>query len=327
MRRRDFILCVAAGAITGTRVVQAQPRAPLVGLLNGQSAQGRTHLTMALLDGLREHGYRDGQNIRFEYRWGDGIYDRLPALASELVDLGVDVICTAGGTAAAVAAKAATSTIPIVFITSADEAISFGLIESLSRPGGNMTGVAVIAAELEPKRLDLLHQLVPSASSVAVLLNPSFPRTSFLAGELLTAAALLGIELQIFYAGDGPQIESAFRAINAQGIEALLVGTDPFLFGLRDQIVALTAGYGIPAVYPQREYALDGGLMSYSASLTDAFRNAGIYVARILGGERAAEMPIVQDATFDFVVNLQAANALGLAIPLQLLLLATEVIE
>jgi len=276
--------------------------------------------------GLTEAGYIEGHNVIIEYRWAEGQPDRLPALAAELVQRPVSVIVATGGNNAAIAAKAATGTIPIVF-TSNDDPRKYGLVASLNRPGGNVTGVSWFSAELGPKRLALLHDLVPTATTVALLLNPNNAETARQPAELQDAARALGLQLVMLHASSVGDIEESFARIVQNRIGALVVAADSFLASRREQITTLAARHAVPAVYVNREMAGAGGLMSYGNSLADGYRRAGIYTARVLKGEKPADLPVDQATKFELIINLKTAKALHLEIPEKLLALADEVIE
>jgi putative tryptophan/tyrosine transport system substrate-binding protein len=276
--------------------------------------------------GLTEAGYIEGHNVVIEYRWAEGQPDRLPALAAELVQRPVSVIVATGGNNAAIAAHAATSMIPIVF-TSNDDPRKYGLVASLNRPGGNVTGVSWFSAELGPKRLALLHDLVPTATTVALLLNPNNAETARQPAELQDAARALGLQLVMLHASSVGDIEESFARIVQNRIGALVVAADSFLASRREQITTLAARHAVPAVYVNREMAGAGGLMSYGNSLADGYRRAGIYTARVLKGEKPADLPVDQATKFELIINLKTAKALHLEIPEKLLALADEVIE
>jgi putative ABC transport system substrate-binding protein len=327
MRRREFITLLGGAAAAWPLAARAQqPAMPVIGFLNGQSPRTWTPMVAAFRRGLNEAGYIENQNFAIEYRWAEGQPDRLPALVAELVQRGTSVIVATGGNNAAIAAKAATSTIPIVF-TSNDDPRKYGLVESLNRPGGNVTGVSWFSAELGPKRLALLHDLVPNATTVALLLNPNNAETARQPAELQEAARALGQQIVILQASAVSDIDHAFATIVQDRIGALVVAADSFLANRREQITTLAARHAVPAIYVNREMAGAGGLMSYGNSLADGYRRAGIYTARILKGEKPADLPVDQATKFDLVINLKTAKALGIEFPAKLLALADEVIE
>jgi putative tryptophan/tyrosine transport system substrate-binding protein len=327
MRRRDFITLIGgAGAAWPLTARAQQPATPVVGFLNGQSPRTWAPMVAAFHRGLKEAGYIEGQNVAIEYRWAEGQPDRLPALAAEFVQRGVSVIVATGGNNPAIAAKAATSTIPIVF-TSNDDPRKYGLVASLNRPGGNVTGVSWFSAELGPKRLALLHDLVPNVMTVALLLNPNNAETARQPAELQEAARALGMQIVILHASIVSDIDNAFSTIIQDRIGALVVAADSFLASRREQITTLAVRHAVPAIYVNREMAGAGGLMSYGNSLADGYRRAGIYTARILKGEKPADLPVDQATKFELIINLKTAKALGLEIPSKLLALADEVIE
>jgi putative ABC transport system substrate-binding protein len=307
-------------------VARAQQAAiPVVGFLHYASPDTFAHIAEAVRRGLKEAGYVEGQNVTIEYRWADGHYDRLPALAAELVHRQVTVI-TAGGNVAAQAAKAATAVIPIVFTSGADPVWS-GLVESLSRPGANLTGVSLVAAELAVKRLEVIRELLPHARAVAMIVNPNYPGAEAEMAEVEAAGRVIGLHSQKVIAGDVPALETAFATIGQMRVDAVTVGTDGFFIARREQIAALAARYAVPGIYPFPDFPAAGGLASYGASLADAYRQAGVYTGRVLKGAKPADLPITQPVKFELVINLRAAKALGLTVPPQLLGRADEVIE
>jgi putative ABC transport system substrate-binding protein len=324
MKRREFI--TGLGAAAWPTVAWAQQRAlPVVGFLNGQSAETGASLLAAFRDGLREERFIDDDNVTIQLRWADGQFDRLPALATELVNRGVAVIA-AGSPPAARAAKAATSAIPIVF-TSGIDAVKLGLVSSLSRPAGNVTGISFLIDELTTKQLGLLNDLVPHPGVIALLLNPNFYDVEYQFKGTLNAARAIGLKLEILASGTEHDIDAAFARLPELRARALMVSSDPFLLGHREKIVALAASHAVPTIYSLREFVTLGGLMSYDTSLTDAYRQAGIYVGRILKGEKPADLPVIQPTKFELVINLKTAKALGLTIPETLLATADQVIE
>jgi putative tryptophan/tyrosine transport system substrate-binding protein len=324
MRRREFITLLSTGA-AWPLTARAQPKLPVVGFLHGASPEGYAPMVSALRQGLSESGYAEGRNVAIEYRWAEGKYDRLPALAAELVQRQVAVIVT-GGTPPAFAAKASTSTIPIVINVGIDP-VQAGLVASLNRPGGNVTGIAVLTVELAKKRLELLHELLQKISAVAMLVNPASPVTASETRGVRTAADSLGLQLHILNASTERDIEAAFGKLVEVRVGALIVSVDPFLTSQRKQIVTLAESRSVPAIYGVREFALAGGLMSYGHDLADAYRQSGIYVANLLKGANPADLPVQQVVRVEFIVNLKAAKALGLTFPITLLGRADEVIE
>jgi putative ABC transport system substrate-binding protein len=328
MRRRDFgsLLGGMAAFTTWSPPLNAQQTAtPLIGFLNAGAPDPSALAAAALRQGLSETGYVEGQNLEIESRWAEGRLDRLPALAADLVGRKVDVIVAIADPAAH-AAKNATSTIPIVFVAG-DDAVRQGLVASLARPGGNLTGVSFLTAELHPKRFELLSELVPQAKVIALLVNPNFPATERVIRDMQEAARAKGLQLHILNASTESEIDAAFASLVQQQAGALLVGTDPFFLNRREQIVALAARHAVPAIYEFRQYATAGGLISYGASITAVNRQIGIYAGRILKGAKPADLPVLQPTTFELVINLKTAKALGLTIPPSILTRADEVIE
>jgi putative tryptophan/tyrosine transport system substrate-binding protein len=305
--------------------VHAQ-QVPVVGFLATTSPAPFAHLVAGFRRGLQEAGFLEGRNVAIEYRWAEGRYDQVPALAADLVQRQVAVIVTTGGETSAVAAKAATKTIPIVFNTGTDP-VRLGLVTSLARPGGNATGVNIFTTELAEKRLGLLHDLIPAASTIAVLLNPNFAPAVVNLQESEVAARAAGRTVVAFHASRDDEIETAFARIVQMRPGALLVGSDPFFNSRREQIVALAARHAIPAIYEWREFAQAGGLMSYGTSLIEAYRQQGVYAGRILKGEKPADLPVVQLSKFELIINLITAKTLGLTFPPGLLAISDEVIE
>jgi putative ABC transport system substrate-binding protein len=301
-----------------------QPNRLVVGFLNTDSPDESGPVVAALREGLVKTGYIEGQNVAIEYRWAEGQYDRMSALAGDLARRQVTVI-VAMSLAAAQAAKAATTIIPIVFVTG-DDPVKFGLVASLNQPGGNVTGISFLTPDLEAKRVELLHALAPSAM-IAVLVNPSFPAAGVRVTAVRSAASALGLQLVVLNASSEREIDTAFALVAERRIGALLVASDPFLFARREQLVSLAAQQAVPTLYFSREFATAGGLMSYGANLSDAFRQSGVYAGRILKGEKPVDLPVLQPTKFEFVTNLKTAKALGLTIPPGVLALADEVIE
>jgi putative tryptophan/tyrosine transport system substrate-binding protein len=325
-KRREFITLLGSAAAAWPLAAQAQQAAiPVIGFLNGASPDGYAPYVAAFRQGLKEVGYVDGQNATIEYRWAEGHYDRLPALAADLIQRKVTVIA-ATTTPAARAAKAATSTVPIVF-TTADDPIRLGLVASLNRPGGNVTGVSNLLVDLGSKQLGLLRELAPGTTAIAVLVNPNFPGTERQLRDVEAAARVLGLQSIILRASSEREIETAFAIMVRQSGVALLVGADPFFLQRREQVVALAARHALPAIYPVREFAVVGGLMSYGSDFADSYRQVGIYTGRIVKGEKPADLPVQRSTKFEFVINFKTAKALGLAVPNSMQLLADEVIE
>jgi putative ABC transport system substrate-binding protein len=320
MKRRAFIAGLG-GAAAWPVVARAQQAAtPVIGYLGSASLGASTELVDAFRRSLKDNGYLVGENVAIEFLWADGHYDRLPTLATDLVSRKVTVIF-AGGPPAAIAAKAATATIPVVF-TSGDDPVKNGLVASLGRPGGNVTGVSLLFREMQAKRLELLRELIPSVTVIGLLAHT---RTSNEDAE--AAARNMGLQLHTALVGTEDAIDAAFASFAARRVAAVLVGSDPVLFDWRRRIFALAANASLPVVYELRRYVMDGGLMSYGASVTNAYRQAGSYVARIIRGEKPAELPVVQPTEFDLVINLATAKAIGLTVPPNLLARADEVIE
>jgi putative tryptophan/tyrosine transport system substrate-binding protein len=297
---------------------------PVIGFLNAQSANAFAHLLAAFRAGLDQAGYVEGRNVAIEYRWAEGRRELLPALAAELVRRSVDVIVATGG--AHIAAKASTSTIPVVF-TSGDDPIKEGLVASFNRPGGNATGATVFSGTTETKRLGLLHELIPKAIMLVALVDPSFNDTEIQLTQLQAAARAMGQQLHVLNAGTDSEIDTAFGSISKMRADALLIGAGPFFNSRRNQIIALSVRGALPAVAEVREFAKDGLLMSYGPSITDIYRQVGVYAGKILKGEKPADMPVLQPTKFEFVINLKTAKALGLTVPPTLLALADDVIE
>jgi putative tryptophan/tyrosine transport system substrate-binding protein len=321
--RRKFIVALS-GAAALPLAARAQPALPVIGFLNARAPDEAACAVGAFRQGLGESGYFEGKNVTVEYRWAEGRYDRLPALAAELVSRQVAVIAATGGDPSALAAKAATATIPIVFTIGGDP-VQLGLVTSLSKPGG--TGVTFIFSELGAKRLELLRQLVPNATAIAMLVNPNFPPTTAEVSDVQAGARSLGLQINVLNASTEKQIDAAFATIVQQRTNALVIGIDPFLLGHRDQLVQLAARHAVPTIYFSREFVDAGGLMSYGASLPNGYRQAGVYAGQILRGAKPAELPVLQPTRFVFFINLRTAKALGVKVPPQLLALADEVIE
>jgi len=326
VKRRELLLLLC-GAVTAPRAPCAQQKAmPVIGFLNPTSAGSLAPFVAAFRRGLSETGYVEGQNIAIEYRWAEGHTDRLPALAADLVSRKVDVIASTGGIAPALAAKNASSTIPIVFVIGSDPVVD-GLVASLARPGGNLTGLTLLGDELTPKRLELLSELVPQARRIALLVNPSNPEAEPLISDTQKAAQAKGVQLHILKVRTESEIDAAFSALAEVQAGALRVGGNPLFDTQREQLVALASRRAVPAIYSEREFAAAGGLISYGTSRTAAYRQAGVYVGRILSGAKPADLPVQQPTTFELVVNLKTSKALGLTIPPSILARADEVIE
>jgi putative tryptophan/tyrosine transport system substrate-binding protein len=326
MKRRDFITLLGTAAAWPLTARAQQPAMPVIGFLHPGSPESIAYLAAAFREGLKEAGYVEGQNVIIEYRWANGHYDQLQSLAAELVRRQVAVIAATGGTVSAQAAKAATATIPIVFNLGLDP-IKAGLITSFNRPGGNITGVTTQSPALEPKRLGLLRELVPQAAIIGVLLNPRNPDAELQEQDIQAAGTAIGLQLRIFNANSEDDLDRAFAALVQQQADALLVGNDTFFLSQRQQIVALAARHGLPTIYAFRSFAEAGGLMSYSTSLVDVYRQVGFYVGRVLKGEKPADLPVVLPTKFELVINLKTAKALGIKISDNLLSIADDVIE
>jgi ABC-type uncharacterized transport system substrate-binding protein len=325
MRRREFLgtLCGAAALPV---VARAQQPIPVVGYLSARSPEDTAHLVAAFRKGLSENGFVEGQNVTIEYRWALGQYDRLPAMATELVGRAVTVLTTTGGEPSALAGKAATSTIPIIFTVGGDP-VEMGLVASYSHPGGNATGVSLLTSPVEQKRLELLRELLPQATTIGFLLNPNLPQSKSQASDVQDAARTLSLQVHILRASTDREIDSAFEAVGAQSIQALAVSADPFLDTRREKLVALAAQNAVPTMYHFREFAVAGGLVSYGVDASDAYRLVGVYTGRVLKGDKTAALPVIQATKFELVINLKTAKVLGLTIPPALLARADEVIE
>jgi putative tryptophan/tyrosine transport system substrate-binding protein len=325
VKRRELMLLLG-GAMTAPHALRAQQKAmPVIGFLGSSSPDPYAPFVAAFHQGLSETGYVEGENATIEYRWAEGRYDRLPALAADLVGRKVDLIATSGGPPSARAAKNATSKIPIVFVVG--DPVEDGLVTSLARPGGNLTGLSLLVVELTPKLLELLSDLVPRARVIALLVNPNNSNAARIIRDVREAARAKAVQLHILRAGTDSEIEAAFATLVQLQVGALVVGADPFFYSLRDQLLALAAHHAVPAIYDLREFAAAGGLISYRPSLAAAYRQAGIYAGRILKGAKPADLSVQQPTTFELVVNLKTATSLGLTIPPAILARADEVIE
>jgi putative ABC transport system substrate-binding protein len=328
VKRRTFITLLGGAAAGWPLAARAQqPAMPVVGFLNSSSLDTYSHLLRAFHQGLKDNGYVEGENVTIDYRWADGQLDRLPALADELARRQVATIVATGGGHSALAAQAATSTIPIVFVVGEDP-VRLGLVASIARPGGNMTGINFFVYELAAKRLALLRELVPAATRLTVLVNPAnAAHTEATLKDVEMAARAIGLQIEIVNASTSREIDGAFAGLARERTDALFVLPDPFFIMRRVQIVQLAARHAIPATYPVRDFAELGGLMSYGTNTVDAWRQAGVYTGRILKGAKPADLPVVQSSKFELVINAQTARMLGITVPPSLLAIADEVIE
>jgi putative ABC transport system substrate-binding protein len=326
MQRRKFITFIGGAAAWSIAARAQQSAMPVIGFLHSTSAGPNVRTVAAFREGLKEAGYVEGQNVAIEFRWAEGHYDKLPALATDLVRRHVAVIAALGGQASALAAKAATSTVPVVFDTGEDP-VKLGLVTSFNRPGGNVTGIFMLTNEIEAKRLGLLHQLIPTALTIAVLLNPGTPGFDVMLHDVQTAAAKLGLKLHVLKATSEAEIETAFTSLAQSPPDALLVTSNAFFNARREQIVQLATRQAIPAMYEHRLYTAAGGLISYGIDLNDVYRQVGIYTGQILNGAKPANLPVVQPTKLELVINLKTANALSVTIPQGLLNAADDVIE
>jgi putative ABC transport system substrate-binding protein len=326
LRRRALVALIgAATAPVVPFAARAQQPVPVVGFLNGSSPGGYARMVASFRQGLKQTGYTEGQNVAIEFRWAEGHYERLPELAADLVRRQVSLIA-ATSTPANLVAKNATSTIPIVFTTSSDP-IQLGLVASLNRPGGNVTGVTQLNVEVGPKRLELAHELMPAAKDVALLINPTNPQAVEVAKNMQEGAASLGLQLHILRAGTDEELDAAFAAFAALKTAVLTIGTDVYFNGRTEQLASLAVRYAVPAIYQYDEFTANGGLMSYGGSIEDAYRSAGILAGRILKGDKPAELPVQQSTKVRLIINLKTAKALGITVPMSILGRADEVIE
>jgi putative tryptophan/tyrosine transport system substrate-binding protein len=326
MRRRDFIAGLGSAAAWPVVALAQQPAMPVIGFLNAGSPAERTNLIAAFRQALSEAGFVEGRNVSIEFRWAENQYNRLPALAADLIRRHVTVIATPGSTPAALAAKMATATIPIVFSSGSDP-VRLGLVASLGRPSGNVTGMSFLTNLLVTKQLDLVRELARPRLTVGLLVNPNFPDTDGLMKDAQTAAAVLGQKLVVVKASAESDLDLAFTTLAQQQIGAVLVPAEPFLYSRRERLVALAARYAVPAIYSLREYVDAGGLMSYGTSNIEGWRQVGVYTGRILKGEKPADLPIQQSTKFELIINLKTAKALGVTIPETLLATADDVIQ
>ena len=327
LRRRQFITLLGGAAAACPLAARAQqPAMPMIGFLSGRSREESADAAAAFRQGLSEMGYVAGRNMMREYRWAEGSNERLPELAADLVQRQVAVIAAVGGNNSALAARAATASIPIVFTSGADP-IKVGLVTSLNRPGGHVTGVSWFGAELGPKRLELLAELVPHIALALLLVNPNNPELAGQPETVRQAASALGSRLQVIEAGSENEIDTAFADARRQRADAVVVGADPFFIGRREQMVAQASRHAIPTIYPDREYVMAGGLISYGNSIQDAYRRAGLQAGRILRGAKPGDLPVDRSTKFELVINLSSVKALGLTVPDKLLVAADEVIE
>jgi putative tryptophan/tyrosine transport system substrate-binding protein len=326
MRRRDFVSLIGGAAAWPLAARAQQPAMPMVGFLNSESPDLFAYLVRAFREGLNQSGYVEGSNVAIEYRWADGQYDRLPALVADLIQRQVTVIA-ANSPAPVMAAKAATTTIPIVFATGYDP-VAAGLVASLARPGGNLTGVTSLTAEVGPKRVELLHELVPTATSIALLVNPAAgPIRETISTDLQAAARKLGLQFHVLHASAVRDFDPVFATLAQLRPGGLVIGSDPFFNSQSEQLAALAIRHAVPAIYQYREFAAAGGLMSYGGSLTDMYRQVGVHTGRILKGEKPADLPVQQTTKVELIINLKTAKALGLEVPRTLIARADEVIE
>ena len=326
MKRREFIALVGCGVVALPHGMRAQQVMPVVGYLSARSASSETHLLGAFRQGLKEAGFGESDNVVIEFRWAEGQHDQLPQLANDLVQRRVAIIVATGGLASVLAAKSASTTIPIVFTTGNDP-VGHGLVESLNHPGGNATGVHMFLTGLEAKKLGLLHDLIPQKTAIAAMINPNSPDAVTQMRDLRAAADIIGQQVEVLSVASDSDLDAASSRIVQMRPGALLVGADPFFLTRRNAIVALAARQAIPAIYELREFPVAGGLMSYGTSISDGYRQVGILAAKILKGEKPANLPVMQATKFELVINLKTAKTLGLIIPSGMLAIADEVIE
>jgi putative ABC transport system substrate-binding protein len=327
VHRRSFLTLVGASAAAWPVAARTQQRTvPLIGFLGAGSAWEDAPLAAAFRAGLSETGYVEDRNVTIDYRWAEGHYDRLPILAAELVRRQVRVIAATGGSISALAARGATTTIPIVFHLGVDP-VEMGLVVSLNRPGGNLTGVSNMSNELVPKRLELMREANPLATVIAILINPSNPNAEADTRRAQQAARILGVQIEVLHAATEHEIDATFSKLTQSQVGGLVIGPDGFFLSRSERLAALMVRHGVPAIFQTREFAAAGGLMSYGANTAEAIRLAGVYAGRILKGEKPADLPVIQPTKFDLVINLKTAKALGLTLPLTLQVAATEVIE
>lgn len=328
MKRRQFgrLLAGVTASSVWPSFLHAQKAMPVVGFLNAGHPAAAASYVAAFRQGLAQMGYVEGQNLKMEYGWAEGRYDRLPSMAAEFVSRKVDVIATSGGPHSALAAKLATSVIPIVF-NGGDDPVVDGLVASLARPGGNVTGITLSAAELNPKRLELLRELVPGVELVALLVNPNNTNAERVIQDVQHAAGAKGVRLVILRAGTSNEIDEALASLSQRPVGALMVQTDTLFNNRREQLVALAAHHAVPAIYPFREFVVAGGLISYATSLTAVYRQAGVYTGRIMKGAKPADLPVLRPSTFELVINTKTAKALGLVLSPSFLARADELIE
>jgi putative tryptophan/tyrosine transport system substrate-binding protein len=327
VKRREFITLLGGTAAAWPPAVRAQqPAMPVIGFINPASPVELAQRVAAFRNGLAELGFVEGRNVMIEYRWAQGRYEELPVLASDLVHRGVTAIAATGGIASVRAARSATANIPIVFTTGSDP-VEAGLVTSLNRPGGNVTGAGLMSTQLVAKRMELMHEMIPNGKFIAFLANARNPSSRFEVDEAASTARVLGLQIHVERVDGESDLERAFASIVQQRADAIIVATDPFFESLRGKLVGLAARHAIPTIYALREYAADGGLISYGGSITDIYRQAGVYVGRILKGEKPGDLPVTQPSKFEFVVNIKTAKALRLEVPTSILLRADELIE